>query len=53
MDGFDHEGVVKAFNIPDNYFVPMLIAIGHFNKKNKLMPYKWRKSYEEIIYKKY
>ena len=52
MDGFNHEGVVKEFNIPDNYFVPMLIAIGHFNKKNKLMPYKWRKAYEEIIYKK-
>jgi nitroreductase len=51
MDGFDHEAVRKAFDIPDNYFVPMLLAIGYFNKKNKLMPPKWRKSYEEIVFK--
>lgn len=53
MDGFDHEAVQKAFDIPDNYFVPMLLAIGHFNEKNKLMPPKWRKSYEEIVFKTY
>jgi nitroreductase len=53
MDGFDHEGVRKAFNIPDNYYVPMLIAIGHFNKKQEMMPPKWRKSYEEIVLKTY
>jgi len=49
MDGFDHESVRQAFNIPDNYFVPMLIAIGHFNEQYKLMPPKWRKSYEDIV----
>jgi hypothetical protein len=32
MDVFDHEDVVRAFNIPDNYLVPMPIATGHFNK---------------------
>ena len=53
MDGFDHEAVKKAFNIPDQYFVPMLLAIGHFNDQYKLMPPKWRKSYEEIVFKTY
>jgi nitroreductase len=53
MDGFDHEGVKKAFDIPDNYFVPMLIAIGHFDQQRKLMPAKWRKSYDEIVLKTY
>lgn len=53
MDGFDHEGVRKAFNVPDNYFIPMLIAIGYFNNKHKLMPPKWRKSYEEIVFRIY
>lgn len=51
MDGFDHEGVRKAFDISDNYFVPMLLAVGHFDKNHKLMPPKWRKSFEEIVLK--
>ena len=51
MDGFDHEGVKKAFNIPDNFFIPVLIAIGHINEQKKAMPPKWRKSYEEIVFK--
>jgi nitroreductase len=51
MDGFDHEEVRKAFNIPDNFYVPMLLAIGYFNEKYKLMAPKWRKSYEDIVFK--
>lgn len=53
MDGFDHEGVRKAFGIPDNYFVPVLIAVGHFDAKRTLMPPKWRKKYGEIVIKEY
>lgn len=53
MDGFDHEGVRKAFNIPENFFVPLLLAIGHFSDKHNLMPPKWRKSYEELVFKTY
>ncbi|MGO9145397.1 MAG: nitroreductase family protein [Desulfomonilia bacterium] len=53
MDGFDHVGVRKAFNIPDNLFIVMLIALGHFNKQYKLMPPKWRKTYKDIVLKKY
>lgn len=53
MDGFDYEGIKKAFDIPDNYFITMLLAVGHFNDKYKLMPPKWRKSYEEIVLKYY
>jgi nitroreductase len=51
MDGFDHEGVRKAFNIPDNFYVPMILAIGYFNEKYKIMAPKWRKSYEDIVFK--
>ncbi len=53
MDGFDQEGVKKAFDIPEHYFIPMLIAIGHFDQKRKLMPPKWRKSYDDIVLKTY
>ena len=49
MDGFDVDGVKKAFNIPDQYWVPLLLAIGHFDKSKTLFPAKWRKSYNEIV----
>ena len=49
MDGFDIDGVRKAFNIPDQYWIPLLLAIGHFDKNKTLLPPKWRKTYEEII----
>ncbi len=49
MDGFDHDGVKKAFNIPDQYWVPILLAVGHFDDKQTLSPPKWRKSFDEIV----
>ncbi|MGB5218804.1 MAG: nitroreductase family protein [Smithella sp.] len=49
MDGFDIDGVRKAFNIPEHYWIPLLIAIGHFDKTKTLLPPKWRKRYDEIV----
>jgi nitroreductase len=49
MDGFDHEAVKKAFNIPDQYWVPLLLAIGYFDDQQTLEPPKWRKTYDEIV----
>jgi len=49
MDGFDHEGVKKEFNIPDNYWIPLLLSVGYFNESNELAPPKWRKSFDEIV----
>jgi nitroreductase len=49
MDGFDVEGVKKAFNIPNQYWIPLLLAVGHFDKSKNLLPPKWRKSYDEIV----
>ena len=49
MDGFDHDGVVEEFSIPENFFVPMLIAVGHFDQTKTLLPRKWRKPYDEIV----
>jgi nitroreductase len=51
MDGFDHDAVRKEFNIPDNYWIPLLLAVGYFNKDMELAPSKWRKTGEEIIVK--
>jgi len=49
MDGFDHEGVRKAFNIPDNYWIPLLLAIGYRKPGLELHPPKWRKTVDEIV----
>jgi nitroreductase len=51
MDGFDHDGVRKAFNIPENYWIPILLSVGYFKQDKTLMPPKWRKTAEEIVVK--
>ncbi|MFC1823025.1 nitroreductase family protein [Thermodesulfobacteriota bacterium] len=51
MDGFDHEGVRKAFKIPENYWIPLLLAVGYFDDEKDLHPPKWRKSFDEIVVK--
>lgn len=51
MDGFDIDGVRKAFKIPDNFWIPMLLAIGHFDTSKTLFPAKWRRSFDEIAVK--
>jgi nitroreductase len=49
MDGFDHEAVKKAFNIPNRYWIPLLLAVGYMKPGLELSPPKWRKTYEEIV----
>ena len=48
MDGFDHEGVRKAFAVSDDYWVPLLLAVGYRDPQAELAPPKWRKSAAEI-----
>ena len=49
MDGFDIDGVREAFAIPDNYWIPLLLAVGYFQEGKTLFPAKWRKSYDDIV----
>jgi nitroreductase len=49
MDGFDHEAVRKAFNIPDNYWIPLLLAVGYRKPGLELNHAKWRKKSSEIV----
>ena len=49
MDGFDLQGVRKEFNIPENYWIPMLIAIGYLNPRTEIPPKGWRQSYTDIV----
>lgn len=49
MDGFDHDAVKKAFSIPDQYWIPMLIAVGHIKPGVDVPPKGWRQSYDEVV----
>jgi nitroreductase len=49
MDGFDHEAVRKEFKIPDNYWIPLLLAVGYKKPGLELHTGKWRKTYNEIV----
>ncbi len=49
MDGFDHDAVKKEFNIPENYWIPLLLAVGYFDESKKLYPPNWRKTFDEIV----
>lgn len=49
MDGFNHEAVQKEFNVPENYWIPLLLAVGYFDESRKLYPPNWRKSFDEIV----
>ncbi|OBQ45797.1 nitroreductase family protein [Halodesulfovibrio spirochaetisodalis] len=49
MDGFDHDGVKKEFNIPDQYWVPLLMSVGYHAKNAEILPVKQRKSYDELV----
>ncbi len=49
ISGFDHEALVAELEVPDNFVVPMMLVVGHFDEKQTLGPAKWRKSYDEIV----
>lgn len=49
MDGIDMEGIKKEFNVPDRYWVPMIISFGYFDSSKELPKSKWKKSYEDIV----
>jgi nitroreductase len=51
MDGFDHDAVRKEFQIPESYWIPLLMAVGYFDGTKTLLPPKWRKTYDEIVLK--
>lgn len=48
MIGFDPDGVRKFFNVPDDYIVTMLIAIG--NSADKELPRQQRREYDDIVH---
>jgi len=48
MDGFDEAAVKKAFGIPEDKIIPMLVAIGHLKQGVTLLPRSFRRDVEEF-----
>jgi putative NAD(P)H nitroreductase len=53
MDGFNAEAIVKTFNIPADYDVVMLLAIGYFDESKTLLPRGMRRGFEEVVVKEH
>lgn len=51
MDGFFHDKVREEFEIPEQYWIPMLIALGYAKPDLEMHPKGWRQSYEEMVLK--
>ena len=49
MDGFDRYGVAGAFNIPNNYWIPLLLCVGYRKKDLELHAAKWRKRKDDLL----
>ena len=50
MDGFDHDGVRKAFGIPEHFWIPLLLAVGRLKPGVTVAPAKWRFPADDIRY---
>ncbi|WP_428565746.1 MAG: nitroreductase family protein [Solidesulfovibrio sp. DCME] len=50
MDGFDHDGVRAAFGIPERFWIPLLMAVGHLKPGATVAPPKWRFGPDDILY---
>lgn len=50
IDVINNRRAVNFFD-PDNYWIPLLLAVGYFKKDMELAPPKWRKAFEEIVVK--
>lgn len=48
MDGFDEAAVKKAFGIPEDKIIPMLVAVGHLKKGVTLLPRAFRRDIGEF-----
>ena len=49
MDGFDEGAVKKAFSIPDDKIIPMLIAVGYLKTGFSLLPRAYRRKFEDFV----
>jgi putative NAD(P)H nitroreductase len=53
MDGINADAIRKTFNIPDEYDIVMLIAIGHYDETKNLLSRSSRKSFDEVVVKEH
>ena len=49
MDGFDEDAVKRAFLVPEDKIIPMLIAVGYLKSGVTLLPRAFRKAFEDYV----
>jgi putative NAD(P)H nitroreductase len=49
MDGFDEGCIKKAFHIPDDKIIPMLVAVGYLKSGITLLPRPFRRELGEFV----
>lgn len=50
MDGFDHDAVKAAFGVPDQYWIPLIMAVGRLRPGVAVSPPKWRFPAQDILF---
>lgn len=53
MDGFNESAVKKAFGIPEDRIIPMLIAIGKLRPGITLLPRGYRRDFENFVHREH
>lgn len=48
MDGFDEEAIKRAFRIPQDKIIPMLVAVGYLRRGVNLLPRAFRRPIDEF-----
>lgn len=49
MDGFDEACIKKAFSIPEDKIIPMIIAVGYLKEGVTLLPRAFRRDLQEFV----
>ncbi|MBN1102765.1 MAG: hypothetical protein JXL84_05040 [Deltaproteobacteria bacterium] len=39
----------RSTALMENHWIPLLLAVGYFDEKQRLHPPEWRKTFEEIV----
>ncbi len=50
MEGYDENRVRSILNIPSHYAVPLIVAVGHYDKQGSRLMKSVRLPFDEVVY---